>query len=162
MQKSEGERRIESVTWGLLFAWIGVTMVSSFDNSVPGLAGVVAGAIAGTSAVVQRALGYSAGLLLWALAAVLVLTNIDDLLGSVDTPVFSLLLIAIGMFLMVRGSVAKSWVRLVLGLFMIIMGLGALVDVNISVSALVFIATGLWLLSRAFRRKRPTTEITQL
>lgn len=162
MVKTDGERRIELATWGLLLGWVGVTMVASFDNDVPGLANVVAGGIAGTSAVVQRGLRYSAGLMLWALAGVLLLTGMDDLLGTVETPIFSLVLIALGVFFLARGVMMKSWLRLVTGLFIVTMGLGDLLDLDLSLTAIVLIATGVWLLSRAFRRGGTQRQIVHL
>ena len=61
--KSQAERRVEAFTWGALLVWVGASLIVDLHRGVPSL---VAGLILLTSAIIQRVMGWEAGIILWA------------------------------------------------------------------------------------------------
>lgn len=142
--------RFQAATWALLIVWIGLMMATTYDEQNQGFASVGAGVILLGSAVVQKALRLEAGLVMWAVGATLLLVGLDDLLGTDDLPLFALIAVALGAFLVVRGVSQKRWVMALVGIFVALSGLDSVLDKNnIPTTAVLVLGFGLWLLARA-------------
>lgn len=106
--KSGGERRFEAVTWGLLLVWVGLMMTVDEPD---GLTGVGAGGILLLSALIQRAVGWEAGAVLWVAGFVLVLSGVNELVGEQDVPVLAVLLILFGAAIVGKAVMSGSRAR---------------------------------------------------
>ena len=74
--KSQAERRVEAFTWGALLVWVGASLIVDLHRGVPSL---VAGLILLTSAIIQRVMGWEAGIILWAGGFALSISGLNDL-----------------------------------------------------------------------------------
>jgi hypothetical protein len=100
--KTTSERRIELATWGLMLIWVGVWMSVDLRRGVPG---VVAGAILLLSALIQRALGYEAGLVLWVGGIAFMVSGLNDLAkGKHNVSVLAIVLVIFGAMLLIRAA----------------------------------------------------------
>jgi len=92
---------IRRAMWGTLLIWIGVMMVV---EEPAGVASLGAGIILLVGALLRRAMGMQAGFVLTVAGALLVFFGVSDLNGE-DTsiPLFAVVLIAIGAFIIARG-----------------------------------------------------------
>ena len=150
LDKRLREIKVESATWGLLILWIGAMMATTYDDTHDGFASVGAGVILLVSAVVQKALRFQVGIILWAAGIALLLTGLDDLLGTDDLPIFALIAMAFGAFLVVRGAAVKRFFLVVVGAFVALSGLDNVLDRNdIPTTAILVVAFGLWLVARS-------------
>ncbi|HVL32387.1 MAG TPA: hypothetical protein VM600_02275 [Actinomycetota bacterium] len=104
MRKHPGERRLETVTWGLLLVWLGVMMMIEEPE---GLAGVGAGAILLLSAVLQKLLKWEAGAVLWIAGVALVFSGINELLGDREVPVLAIVLLVVGALVIGRAMAPR-------------------------------------------------------
>lgn len=99
--KSVAERRVETATWGLLLIWAGVVIgVENFREGIPQL---VAGGILLLSWLVQKLLGGEAGVVYWGGGIGFALWGLNDLTEGQSPSVFSVVLIAIGVAIVVRS-----------------------------------------------------------
>jgi hypothetical protein len=99
--KSPAERRIEAATWGTLLVWVGISLGITLPKGVPGL---VAGLILLASAILQKALGWEAGIILWAAGLALSLSGLNDLTnGKHHIPALAIILILIGGSILLRA-----------------------------------------------------------
>lgn len=99
--KDPRERRVETATWGVLLVWVGTMLVV---HEPRGVANIGAGAIMLVSALIQRALGWDAGLVLWAGGIAFLLSGINDRLGrDQHVPALAVVLIIIGGMLVLRA-----------------------------------------------------------
>jgi hypothetical protein len=99
--KDPRERRIEALTWGTLLVWVGLSLGIDFPKGVPGL---VAGLILLTSAIIQKVMGWEAGIVLWAAGLALTLSGLNDLTnGRHHVPALAIVLILIGGWIVLRA-----------------------------------------------------------
>jgi hypothetical protein len=99
--KDPAERRVEAITWGSLLVWVGLSLGIDFHKGVPGL---VAGLILLVSAIVQKVMGWEAGIVLWAAGLALSLSGLNDLTnGRHHIPALAIVLILIGGWIVLRA-----------------------------------------------------------
>ncbi|MGZ4141912.1 MAG: hypothetical protein ACXVQY_05325 [Actinomycetota bacterium] len=99
--KSAGERRVEALTWGALLIWVGVSLAVDLHRGVPS---PVAGLILLTSAIVQRIVGWEAGIILWAAGLALSISGLNDLTNrNHHLPALAIILILIGGTIVLRA-----------------------------------------------------------
>jgi hypothetical protein len=99
--KPSGERRIELATWGLLLIWVGIWLSVDMRRGVPAL--VTGGLLLG-SALLQRVLGYEAGLVLWVGGFAFTLSGLNDLTrGKHHVPAFAIVLVIAGVLMLIRA-----------------------------------------------------------
>lgn len=99
--KPAAESRIETATWGALVLWIGLMLAS---KEAPGVAPIGVGAILLGSAVLQRVLGYRAGVLLWGFGIYFLLKGLDERTGfTVRESLLGAILVAIGILILIRA-----------------------------------------------------------
>jgi len=104
--KSVAERRIEALTWGALLVWVGISLIVDLHRGVPSL---VAGSILLLSAIVQRVMGYEAGIILWAGGLALTISGLNDLrAGHHHLSVLAIVLILIGGSILLRAFGGES------------------------------------------------------
>lgn len=99
--KDPRERRVEAATWGLVLVWAGIMLVWS---EPAGIAGIGYGVLLLGSAILQKLMGWEAGLVLWAGGIALLLSGINDRLGrDQHVPAIAVILIIIGGMLVLRA-----------------------------------------------------------
>jgi len=99
--KSQAERRVEAFTWGALLVWVGVSLIVDLHRGVPSL---VAGLILLTSAIIQRVMGWEAGIILWAGGLALSISGLNDLrAGHHHLSALAIILILIGGSILLRA-----------------------------------------------------------
>lgn len=99
--KTPGERRVEAFTWGALLIWVGVSLAVDFHRGVPSL---VAGLILLVSAIIQRVVGWDAGIILWAAGLALSISGLNDLTNrNHHLPALAIVLILIGGSIVLRA-----------------------------------------------------------
>lgn len=107
LSKPPAERRIELATWGALLVWIGVMLMV---DERPGVTAVGLGGIMLASAVIQRALGYRAGLLLWGFGLYFLIGGLADLTDlKLSNVALAGVLIAFGALLLIRATGGPGW-----------------------------------------------------
>src|SRR5215467_13010444 len=101
MFKSAAERRIETLTWGALVLWVGISLIVDLNRGVPSL---VAGSILLASALYQRLRGWEAGIILWAGGLALTISGLNDLrAGHHHLSALAIILILIGGSIVLRA-----------------------------------------------------------
>jgi hypothetical protein len=99
--KDPRERRVERATLALLIVWLGV-MLSIKER--PGVAPLGFGVVLLGSAFYQRLRGWHAGVVTWAVGAILVGIGIGDLSSDANIPWFGIAVILVGLWLLARAA----------------------------------------------------------